>query len=138
VADVPDLLETIGRGRVLVDPGQMEQVMLNLAINARDAMPGGGSSPSRPTLVELDEAYVPQHVGVKTGPHVLLAVSDTGVGIDRATQARMFEPFFTTKAVGTGTGLGLATVFGIVRQSGGAIETAPPVGRSSRRREPCT
>jgi two-component system cell cycle sensor histidine kinase/response regulator CckA len=94
------VIGTIGQGRVLVDPGQIEQVIMNLAINARDAMPNGGKLTIETTLVELDEAYVSQHVGVRAGPHVMLAVSDTGVGIDKATQARMFEPFFTTKAVG--------------------------------------
>ena len=118
-------------GKILVDPGQIEQVVMNLAINARDAMPEGGRLGITAEEVVLDQEYAAQHMGVVAGSHVLLAVSDTGVGMNEATQARIFEPFFTTKAPGSGTGLGLATVFGIVKQSGGSIEVFSEVDRGT-------
>jgi CheY-like chemotaxis protein len=128
IETIPDAVD----GRVRADPGQLEQVLLNLGVNARDAMPEGGTVTIRTSNQHLEPEQARQISSILPGgAYVVLSVSDTGTGMDEATQAHIFEPFFTTKGPGKGTGLGLATVYGIVRQSGGAIGVESAVGRGT-------
>jgi PAS domain S-box-containing protein len=117
--------------RIKADPGRLEQVLVNLAVNARDAMPGGGTLTMETTAVTVDEHYAAQHPGVRTGRYMQLRVSDSGTGMSKATLERAFEPFFTTKPKGHGTGLGLATIYGIITQAGGHAQIYSELGHGT-------
>jgi CheY-like chemotaxis protein len=123
------LAPTVGCTRA--DTGQLEQVIMNLVVNAKDAMPNGGKICIRTASVTLDSSYRPENTFIKHGPYVMISISDNGHGMDRETQARVFEPFFTTKEKGKGTGLGLSTVYGIIKQSGGYVFVQSEIGRGT-------